>query len=121
MRPQLLITVFGVFIFGTMLAAIASGSWLLGGETNIIRALASFNTVTLQAGGGWGIFQGLITFGNAVATALTWDYPYLSDPWCIFIKIPLWLVSIGVVWGFIELATTAIQGIVGTIRSLIPG
>lgn len=119
MRPQLLITVFGIFIFGTLLACIASGRWLVNGETNIINALASFNMMSVQAGGVWDVPKGLGAFWNAVVTALSWNYPFLSSPWAIFVKIPLWLVSIGVVWGFLEVAISVVQGIVGAARSLL--
>ncbi len=119
MRPQLLITAVGIFIFGTLLALIASGRWLLNGEISIINALASFNTMSVQAGGGWNVPKTLADYWNAIITLLSWDYPFLSSPWAVFVKIPLWLVSIGVVWGFIEVATSVIQGIVSAIRSLI--
>jgi hypothetical protein len=111
----------GIFIVGTVLACLSSGRWLLSGETNIINALASFNTMTVQSGGGWGVAKTISTYYNGIATALSWNYPFLSSGWAIFIKIPLWIISIGTVWGFIEVAISAVQGIVGTIRSLFTG
>ena len=119
MRPQLLMAAIGIFIFGTIFACIASGRWLLNGETNIINALASFNTISISAGGGWNVPKALMDFFDAIITAFTWSYPYLSDPWAVFVKIPLWLISIGVIWGFIEVASTVVQGVIGSIRSLI--
>jgi hypothetical protein len=114
-------TVFGVFIIGTMLACIASGRWLINGETDIINALASFNTMSVQAGGVWNAPKTLSTYWDAAITALSWNYPYLSSGWAIFIKIPLWSISVGVVWGFIQVAMTIIQGLVGMVRSFLPG
>jgi len=110
----------GIFIFGTLFACIASGGWLLNGEVNIINALASFNTMSVQAGGIWSVPKTIGTYFDAIITALSWNYPYLSSGWCIFIKIPLWLVSIGTVWGLIQLFITAIQGLVGAARALLP-
>jgi hypothetical protein len=114
-----LMTAAGIFILGTLLACICSGRWLLSGETNIINALASFNTVEMQAGGGFAIAKGLAGYWNAIVTALSWNYPFLSSPWALFVKIPLWLVSIGVVWGFIEVCLSVAQGLVGLIRNFI--
>ena len=111
----------GIFIVGTLLACIASGRWLLNGEINIFNAVASFNTMTVQAGGGWGVAKTIATYFDAIITMLTWNYPFLSSGWAIFVKIPLWVISFGVVWGLIQTAISAVQGIVGTIRTLIPG
>lgn len=119
MRPQLLMTAVGIFFGGTMLSCIASGRWLLNGEMNIINALASFNTMTLQTGGGWGLPKQVIDFFGAIVTALSWNYPFLASDWAIFVKMPLWLVSIGVIWGLVSFAVQAINGLVGSIRSFI--
>ncbi len=117
MRPQLIITVFGVFIIGTILACIASGRWL-GEEIGIINALASINVASAGVGeAAWSAPKGLVTYWNALITALQWNYPYLSSPWAIFIKFPLWLISLGVVWGFIEVALGLVNGVIGAVRS----
>src|SRR3990172_1651320 len=100
MRAQMLMAAVLIFIFGTMFSLIASGRWLLDGEMDILKALTSFNTVTFSSGGGWDVLKGPTDFFNGITTALTWNYPYLSDPWAVLIKIPLWVVSIGVIWGF---------------------
>jgi len=121
LRPQLLMGSVGIFIIGTILGCICSGRWLLNGEINIINALASFHAVTLNVTGGATIPTGIIAFWDAIVTALFWDYPFLNSPWCIFIKIPLWLVSIGVIWALIEVFLTVFQGVVSSIRSIISG
>lgn len=108
-----------IFTWGTVLSCIMSGRWLLNGEMNIFRALSSFNTVNIQAMGGWAIPKGLVEFFSAILTALSWNYPYLSSDWAIFIKMFLWVVSIGVIWALVEAATSAIQGIIGSVRSMI--
>lgn len=121
MRPQLLMGTMGIFIIGTLLACISSGRWLLNGEINIINSLASFNMMSVSVGGIWSVPKVLATFFSAIITALSWDYPFLSSDWALFVKIPLWLVSIGVVWGLIEVAINVIQGIVSGMRSLTGG
>jgi len=120
-RPQLLMGAVGIFMLGTMLACISSGRWLLNGEVNIFNALASFNVMSVEAGGGWGVAKTIGSYFNGIVTALSWDYPFLDSGWAVFIKIPLWLVSVGVVWGLIQVAISAVQGIVGSIRSLFTG
>ena len=119
MRPQWLITAVGIFIFGTIFSCIASGRWLLDGEVNIITSLASFNTIQLQLAGLWTIPKGIASFVNALVTALAWDYPYLSSSWAVFVKIPLWLISIGTVWALIQVMIQVVLGIVGAARSLV--
>jgi len=110
-----------IFIFGTLLACIASGRWLLNGEVNIINALASFNAMTVQAGGVWSAPKGFAAFWDAIVTALAWNYPFLDSAWCVFVKIPLWIISIGVVWGFIQTALLIIQSLVSMVRNFLPG
>ena len=119
MRPQLLMGAAAIFIIGTVLACVCSGRWLVGGEMNIINALASFNMVGVQSAGVWDVPKTISTYWDAVATALSWNYPFLDSPWAMFVKIPLWLVSIGVVWGFIEVALTVVQGLVSAVRGII--
>lgn len=119
MRPQLLMGAVGIFIIGTILACICSGRWLLGGEVNIINALASFNMAEIQTAGGWSVPKTIFTYWNAIVTALSWNYPFLDSPWAMFVKIPLWIVSVGVVWGLIQVAMTVVQGLIGSVRNII--
>lgn len=121
MRPQQIMGVFAIFILGTLLACLASGRWLLSGEVDIINALASFNTMSVQAGGVWNAPKTLGTYWDAIITMFSWDYPFLSSGWCIFIKIPLWTLSVGTVWGLIQVFATIIQGLVGMVRNFLPG
>ena len=119
MRTQTLMAAFGIFMVGTILAVIASGRWRLAGEVGIFNALASFNAVDLQAGGGYAVPKGLALYWDALVTMLTWNYPFLDSAWAIFIKIPLWTISIGVVWGILQMAIGVLSGIVGAIRSAV--
>ena len=105
-----------VFIGGTILSCVCSGRWLLSGETNIINALASFNTLEIQSGGGWAVPKGLVDFFSALITALAWNYPFLSSPWAIFIKVPLWLISIGVIVALVAASKSLLQGFLGVFR-----
>jgi hypothetical protein len=111
----------GIFLVGTLLACLASGRWLLDGEMDIIRALASFNTMSVQAGGVWNAPKTLGIYWDAILTAFSWDYPFLESGWTFPIKFILWIVSIGVLWGIIQVFVTIIQGLVGIVRSLLPG
>jgi hypothetical protein len=108
-----------IFIGGTLLSCLMSGRWLLNGETNIINALASFNTISVSVTGSWTFAKGMVDFFNAIVTALSWDYPFLASPWALFIRIPLWVVSIGVVWGLVEIGQRIIDTVLSTIRSAL--
>ncbi len=121
MSPRLLMTAVAIFIAGTFLCLICSGVWLASGEIDVVNALASFNTMSVQAGGVWNAPKTLATYWDAIVTMLSWNYPFLDGSWAMFVKIPLWVISIGVVWGFIQVAMTVIQGLVGFGRNLIPG
>ena len=120
MRPQLLMGAVAIFIVGTLLACIASGRWLLNGEIDIVNALASFNTMSVEAGGVWNAPKTLSTYWDAIITALSWNYPFLDYAWAFPVKIILWVISLGVVFGLIQLFVTIIQGLVGIVRSLLP-
>lgn len=121
MRPQMLMGAVAIFMIGTMLACISSGRWIANGEMDIIKALASFNVMSVQAGGVWNAPKTLGTYWDAILTALSWNYPYLSATWLFPLKFMLWLVSIGVLWGIIQVFAVIIQGLVSIVRSLLPG
>lgn len=121
MSPKLIMGAYGIFMLGTMLACLTSGRWLLNGETDIINSLASFNTMSVQAGGVWNAPKTISTYWDAAITALSWGYPFLASGWAIFLKMPLWIVSVGVIWGFIQVAMSVISGLVSVARSILPG
>ena len=109
-----------IFMVGTVLSCLASGRWLLGGEVDIINALASFNAMSVQAGGVWNAPKTLATYWDAIITALSWGYPWLDYPWLFPVKMVLWGISIGVVWGLVQVFVSIIQGLVGMTRSILP-
>lgn len=120
-RPQWFLLAITIFIFGTILMCVSSGRWLTNGETNIINALASFENKQF---GDFVTPNFFISFFNAVITAVSWHYPgtwldETANGWVTFIKIPLWLVSIGVIIAMIEAARILIQGAISTIKSII--
>lgn len=113
---------FGIFFIGLMTSMVATGIWFTGSEVGLINQLAGFGVVQVSTFGGWGIAKNILTWFSALSTLLGWTYPYLDNAigWIIKGTI-LYPVTIGVVWGIIELGQSAIQGIAGTIRSLIGG
>jgi hypothetical protein len=119
MNPKLIMAAVAIFIFGTLLSCLCSGIWL--GGTDTVTALASFNTMSVQSGGVWNAPKTLSTYWDALITVLSWNYPFLSSPWALMIKIPLWIVSVGVVWGVIQLFVSIIQSLVGMVRNFLPG
>ena len=122
MRPHYFIAAFGIFVIGTMISAIASGRWLVNVEMNIINAITSMNAASVQAGDSWDIpkaLGGVGGFLDGVVTVLSWRYPFLETPWAIFIKIPLWACSLGVLLGLYQLFMSAIQGVLGALRGTL--
>lgn len=119
MSSKFIMICFAIFFIGTLLSCICSGVWLTSSEVDIVNALASFNTMSVQAGGVWNAPKTLGTYWDATITVLSWNYPYLTSSWALFIKIPLWLISIGTVWGLIQVFATIIQGLVGFVRSFV--
>lgn len=109
---------FILFVIGTMLSCICSGRWLLNGEINIFNALASFNVMSVESGGGWGVAKTAGDYWNGIVTAFSWNYPYLQSPWIFPVRLILQAISIMAIWGFVELALSAVQGLLGTLRSL---
>ena len=122
MRPQLIMFCYGVFIVGTILSLISSGAWFGAQEQSVINTLAGFSVVNVEAMGGWAILKSIGDWFNAIVTAVSWNYPYLNNPcgW-VFKAVLLYPVTIGVVVTLVQLATAVVQGIAGTIRSLLPG
>jgi hypothetical protein len=121
MRSQMIMFAVGIFVLGTVLMCITSGRWLLNDEVNIINALASFENKQF---GDFVTPNFFISFFNAVITAVSWHYPgtwldETANGWVIFIKIPLWIVSIGVIVAMVEAARLLIQGVVSTMKTIL--
>jgi hypothetical protein len=122
MRPQLIMFCYGVFIIGTILSVVFSKTWLGDQETDIINQIAGFSVVNIESLGGWAIPKQVSTWFDAIITILSWSYPYLESTWATMLKyVILYPVTIGVVITLVELASTVLQGIASTVRSLIPG
>lgn len=118
MRPQLMITVIAIFFLGTVLCCVSSGRWLANGEVDIFRALASFSTVQVPMATGWEAPRWGVNYLAAFQTALTWDYPFLSSSWCIFLKFPLWCLSAAFVWALIEIGIQIFGAIASAVTAI---
>jgi hypothetical protein len=116
MSPKFLMACAAIFILGTILSCLCSGVWIGNDEIDIINALASFNTMSVQSGGVWNAPKTLGTYWDATVTMFSWGYPFLDYSWAIFVKLPLWIVSIGAVWGLIQLFVLIIQSLVTMFR-----
>jgi hypothetical protein len=110
--------VFGIWIIGTILCCLSTGIWVGDGFTGVIQGLASFHAERFTVGGGITIPTGVTAYWNALVTLLYWEYPFLASSWCLFIKIPLWIISAGVVVGLIQMAIYVLSALVGIVRSI---
>lgn len=120
-RPNWLLMAVGIFIVGTLLMCITSGRWLTNGETNIINALGNMG---YKQFGDFVAPTNLITWFNAAITAISWNYPgtwldETANGWIIFVKIPLWLCSLAVIWLLIDIGRVLIQGALSMLKGLI--
>ena len=111
-----------VFIVGTLLSLAVCGSWLGTEEVDTVKYLTGYTSLELSAAGAWSIpkqFAGFFTHG--LPSMLTWNYPFLDSGFgAIFKWVFLYPISIGVVWGLVEVFTPVIQGIFTGIRNLLP-
>jgi hypothetical protein len=112
-------TAFALFLIGTALSCICTGRWLLNGEMNIMRALASFQYTDVSTGGIAQLPSGIPMYFNAFVTAFTWDYPFLSSPWAFPIHFVLMIVTIGAVWCLVEIGIQVAQGIINGVRTIL--
>jgi len=112
---------FGVFIIGTFTSMIASGIWVGANEVSVINQLAGIGVINVSSLGGLGLAKSMLTWFSAITTLLGWTYPYLDNAVGLVLKWTiLYPVTIGVVWGIVEIAQSAIQGLAGAIRTLLP-
>lgn len=122
MRPQLLMFCVGVFAIGTILSLAYSGRWFTSGDIDILNTLAMVRGVEVQVSGGMSFLTPVIDFFSGIFTTISWSYPFLDNAWGFILKlIFLYPVSVGVVYGFIQLFVTIASGLVGLVRSLLPG
>ncbi len=122
MRPQLLMFCYAVFIIGTMLSLATTGRWFTSADVSIIGTITSLQGVEIQTTGGVSFLKQTANFFNGMMTMISWKYPYLDNSWgTVFKWIFLYPVSVGVVWGFVELFAQIANGIAGFVRSLLPG
>ena len=121
MRSHLLMFCYGVFIIGTMLSLATTGRWFTDADISIIGTITSLRGIQIQALGGIPFLQQAIGFFNGTLAMISWSYPYLENAWGTMFKwIFLYPISVGVIWGFIELFSMVAQGIAGFIRNLLP-
>lgn len=116
MRPHLLMFAYGIFIIGTLLSLICTGRWLMNGEINIINSLAS---LSINETVGLPMPTGITAFFEGTFVAISWDYPYLDSPWGFCLKLVLlYPVSIGVIYGLVQLAVMIVSAVFDALRSL---
>lgn len=112
MSVKMMMFIAFTFITGNLLCCFIEGTYLGEETTSIINILCGYSTTELQATGGmsWvSAASGFFTTG--IPKMILWDYSFLGGGWEIVKYILLFPVSIGVVWGIIQLFVTVISGI----------
>jgi hypothetical protein len=121
MRPQLIMFCFAVSIVGTMYSLIDSGVWFGAKQTNFVNQLAGFGVVNVQVLQNLMIPKAVAEWFNAIVTMISWDYPYLSNPWGTIFKIViLYPCSIGVAVSIWQIFAPVVQGLAGIVKSVLP-
>ena len=122
MTMRMIIFCYFVFIVGTILALSVSGSWLGATEVDTVKFLTGYSTIEMSAGGMFSIpkaFGGLFTEG--IPNMITWNYPYLESGFgAVFKWVFLYPISIGVVWGLVELFIPVLHGLMNIVSGFIP-
>jgi hypothetical protein len=101
-----------LFITGNLLCAFIEGTWLGEETTSVINILCGYQTTDINATGGmsWvSAASGFFTVG--LPKMLAWNYSFLEGGWSIFKLILLIPISVGFIWGIIQLFVTVISGI----------
>ena len=119
---RLLMFCYFVFIVGQILSLALCGSWLGDSEVSIVQQLTGYSVIELESAGGWAIPKQLAGFFvTGIPSMLSWNYPFLNDGFgAIFKWVFLYPISIGVVWGMVEVFAPVIQSIFTGIRNLLP-
>lgn len=112
MSTKLMMFIAFVFISGNLLCCFIEGTTLGEETTSIINILCGYSTTDIQVIGGmsWvSAASGFFTVG--IPKLILWDYSFLQGGWELFKYLMLFPISLGVVWGIVQLFVTVISGI----------
>lgn len=122
MKPKLLMFCFFAFMAGTLLNLTIEGTALGAEEMSLVNQLTGYTNIEIQSAGVWALpkqVAGFFTHG--LPKIIAWDYSYLEDGYpAIFKWTVLYAISAGVVWGIILVFISVLQGVVTSVRSLLP-
>ncbi len=110
-----------IFIIGTLLSILYGGGWYSAQDIAVLQQSTNFTTIQIGGAGPQPLFFLGPNFFTAVATILTWNYPYLDNTFGFILKMFLWSLSFGVVWGFAQVFIPVLQGVFSTIINAIRG
>lgn len=112
MSVKMMMFIAFTFITGNLLCCFIEGSYLGEETVSVINILCGYSTTDLQATGGmsWvSAATGFFTVG--IPKLILWDYSFLEGGWELFKYIVLYPITIGVVWGIVQLFTSIVSGI----------
>lgn len=122
MKAQIIMFCYFAFMVGTILNLAIEGSWIGGQEVSMINQLTGYTNVEIQSAGVWAIPKQVAGFfSHGIPKLIAWDYSYLDSGFpALFKWTVLYAISAGVVFGVVQLFVPVIQGLVTSIRSLLP-
>jgi hypothetical protein len=110
MSAKMMMFVAFTFITGNLLCGFIEGTYLGNETTSIINILTGYNTTEVSGGMSWAsAASGFFTQG--LPNMILWRYSFLEGGWEIIKYILLFPISIGVVWGVIQMSVSAISGV----------
>ena len=112
MSVKMMMFIVFTFITGNLLCCFIEGTYLGEETTSIINLLCGYSVTDLQSTGGMSWVSAAVGFfTTGIPRMILWDYSFLDGGWEIFKYIFLFPITIGVVWGIVQLFTTTISGI----------
>lgn len=118
MSPKILMFVSFVFFIGSLCCLFIEGHYLGSEQLDLANSLTEYNVVEVSSGGIWSFAQigsGLIA---AIPKMIMWDYNFFTGGYVIFRLFFIMTLSVGVVWGVIQVFITVAQGVIGWIRGV---
>ncbi|MDD4985951.1 MAG: hypothetical protein PHQ43_09200 [Dehalococcoidales bacterium] len=104
-----------IWILGMILCQTLEGAFFSATDADVLNAMGSFRNV--EAGGLTAIPLLTTNWFDGFVQVITWDYSFLEGGFGL-VKIFMYGISLGVIWGIIQTFAPAATGILGNLLRL---
>jgi hypothetical protein len=118
MSPKILMFVSFVFFIGSLCCLFIEGAYFGPSDIDLVNSLTEYNVIEVSGGGTWSFAQIGSALISAIPKMIMWDYNFFTGGYIIFRLFFIMTLSVGVVWGIIQIFVTVAQGIIGWIRGV---